>query len=153
MNFWQKKTIFLLRVAIGWLFLYSGFTKVMDPSWSAAVYLKDAQTLKPLFDFFASPENIGWVSSLNAWGQLLIGLALVTGVGVKIAAASGMLLMVLYYLPILNFPMVGKRSFLVDDHVIFFLVLLLLKKFDAGSYWGLKDQAKKLLPKNVHQFI
>ncbi|MBI3070189.1 MAG: DoxX family protein, partial [Candidatus Levybacteria bacterium] len=49
---------------------------------------------------------------------------LILGVFVRLAALSGILLMLLYYLPILNFPYVGRgtTSFLIDQHIIFILV-------------------------------
>lgn len=147
MNNFQKLILLFLRLSLGWIFLYSGITKIMDPSWSAAGYLKSAQTLPSLFHWFAGPENIAWVNFLNVWGQTLVGLALVLGVFIRPAAVSGILLMILYYLPILHFPYAGRgtTSFLIDQHVIFILVFLLLWASDAGKYWGLKSVVKKYL--------
>lgn len=151
----QKVSLFLLRLSLGWLFFYAGITKVLDPNWTAAGYLKAAQTATGLYQWFASPQNIGWVNFLNEWGLTLVGAALILGVFVRLAALSGILLMILYYLPILNFPYVGKgtTSFLVDQHIIFILALLLLWAFDAGKYWGLKPMVKKFTPKPLQVLL
>ncbi len=148
MSKWQKITLLALRLALGWIFLYAGVTKILNPDWSAAGYLKGSQTLPFLYDWFANPQNIGWVNLLNEWGQTLVGLSLVLGVFIRPAAVGGILLMILYYLPILHFPYAGKgtTSFLVDQHVIFILVFILLIIFDAEKYWGLKSVVKKYLP-------
>ena len=122
--------LFLLRIAFGWLFLYSGLIKILNPNWTALEYIKNAQTLSFFYQWFSSSQNIGFVNILNEWGQLLIGLSLISGVFVRGASIGGTLLIVLYYLPILNFPLVGTHSFLVDEHIIYILVFLVLFEFD-----------------------
>lgn len=152
MSNWQKKSLFLLRVTLGWVFFYAGLTKVLNPAWSAAGYLKGAQTLSPLFAWFANPQNLPWVNFLNEWGLTLIGLALILGVFVRLASKFAILLMILYYLPILNFPYAGKNALIVDEHIIYIAAFMVLKKFDAGTYWGLKDKVKKVLPKPLTNY-
>jgi thiosulfate dehydrogenase (quinone) large subunit len=137
MNRGTKIVILLLRVALGVLFVYSGISKLMDPDWSAAGFLQSAQTLPRLYDFFASDTNIQWVNFLNQWGQIAIGAALVLGLFVRWAAYAGVLMMVLYYLPGLHFPYVGQHGYLVDEHIIYIFVLLLLAQLRAGQYIGL----------------
>lgn len=152
MTDWQKKSLFFLRIALGWLFFYAGVSKLMNPAWTAAGYLKGAQTLTPLYQWLASPENIGWVNTLNMWGLTLVGAALILGIFVRPAAFFGILLMILYYIPVLDFPKVGTNSFIIDDHIIYIAVFIVLKKFDAGAYFGLKDRVKKLLPKQLTNY-
>ncbi len=137
MNNVLRNTILVLRVAIGWLFLYAGLTKVLNPQWTAAGYLKGAKTLPGLYAWLAAPQNIGWVNFLNEWGLTLIGLALILGVLTRYAAWAGIAMMALYYLPILNFPYVGDHSYLVDEHVLYSLSLLIIIFSRAGHYWGL----------------
>lgn len=133
----QRITLFLLRISLGWLFLYSGITKILDPSWSAVGYLSGAKMLPGLFAWFASPEVLPIVNILNSWGQLLIGSALLLGVGVRIASVSGILMMALYYLPILDFPYPNAHSLLVDEHVVYAAGLAMLMAYRAGTVWGL----------------
>jgi thiosulfate dehydrogenase [quinone] large subunit len=133
----QKITLLLLRLGLGWLFFYAGITKVLDPAWSAAGYLGQAQTFPSLFAWFASPAHIGWVNMVNEWGLTLIGAALIVGIFVRWASVAGIAFMALYYLPILSFPYAGEHSYIVDDHIIYMLALVVLAVFHAGRYWGL----------------
>ena len=49
----KHSALLLLRLGIGWYFLYAGVTKLIDPAWTAGGYIKGAQGfLKPLYDFF-----------------------------------------------------------------------------------------------------
>lgn len=155
MSKFAKLSLLFLRLSLGWLFFYAGITKVLDPNWTAAGYLKATQTATELYRWFASPQNITWVNFLNEWGLTLIGAALILGIFVRLAALSGILLMILYYIPILSFPYVGKgtTSFLVDQHIIFIFALLVLWAFDAGKYWGLKPLVKKFTPQPLQALL
>ncbi len=126
-----------LRIAMGWLLFYAGVTKIINPAWSAAGYLKGAKTFTGIYGWFASPGNIGWVNFLNEWGLTLIGLALIFGILTRYASWAGVLLMVLYYFPILDFPYAGEHSYIIDEHIIYALALILFAAADAGKYWGL----------------
>lgn len=130
-------SLFLLRVSMGWLFFYAGITKVLNPEWTAEGYLKAAKTFPELFNFFAAPGALPVVNLLNEWGLTLIGVALILGVFVRWAAWAGMALMVLYYLPILDFPYPNAHSYIVDEHIIYFFALWVLSAFGAGKVWGL----------------
>lgn len=147
----QKLTLTLLRLALAWIFLYSSISKIAEGDWTSAGLLKGAQTFSQLFAWLASPQNMGWVDFMNVYGQLALGIALLLGVFLPLAAVGGILMMFLYYLAQLHFPFVGegKISFLVDQHIIYSICLLLLWKFDAGKYYGLKKKAEKLLPSSI----
>ncbi|MBX4190032.1 DoxX family protein [Candidatus Parcubacteria bacterium] len=134
MNNSTKTVLALLRIALGALFLYAGLSKVLTPGWSAAGYLAGAKTLPGLYHWLSSSSNIGWVNLLNEWGPILVGLSLISGVLVRWAAIGGVLIMALYYIPILDFPHVGASSFIVDQHVIFSLVLLIFFFQGAGKW-------------------
>lgn len=139
----MKKAIFALRLGLGWLFTYAGLTKIADSSWSAAGYLNNAETFSGLFSWFASPANIGWVNFVNEWGLLVIGVCLLIGLWVRWASVAGIVLMALYYFPILNFPYAGDHSFIVDEHIIYIFVLWLFILADAGKYKGLDGRKVK----------
>lgn len=103
----QMTSIVVLRVLVGWHFLYEGIAKLTTPGWSAAGFLKQARG--PLADVFqriaASPDALEIVNPLNAWGLTLVGLGLLLGAFTRLAAGSGILLLLLYYL--CNPPFVG----------------------------------------------
>ncbi len=136
-------TVWFLRVGLGWLFFYAGITKVINSAWSAAGYLGAAKTFPAFFSWLTTPANIPWVNFANEWGLTLIGLGLITGLLVRPAAIAGIALMFLYYLPILDFPYPNPHSYLVDEHIIYILVLALLFNTDAGRFWGLDKMVFK----------
>lgn len=129
----QKFSIFILRVALGFLMFYAGITKVMDPAWSAEGYIKGAKSLTPLYNFLLAPSVLPFVNFLNEWGLTLLGISLIFGIFVRFSSALGIILMILYYLAIFKFPYVGDHSYLVDEHIIYSLVLILLFAFNAGK--------------------
>ena len=143
MNKQLKISVFLSRVALGVLFFYAGITKIMNPNWSAAGYLNSAKTFPELYHWFASAGNIGWINLVNEWGLTLVGLALITGLLVRWASLGGILLMILYYLAILQFPIVGEHSYIVDEHIIYILAFLIFLTSNAGTFWGLDSILQK----------
>lgn len=122
----------VIRILLGWVFFYAGITKVFNPNWSAAFYLKDAKTFSGLYEFLLQPQILPFINFLNEWGLTILGLSLILGVFVRYSAPLGALMMFLYYLPILDFPKVGDHSYLVDEHIIYATVLLFLAAVDAG---------------------
>ena len=104
MSRFQKMSLVLLRLGLGWLMFYAGITKVLDPSWSAAGYL----------------------------------------IFVRLSSVLGAALMMLYYFPVLDFPKIAPHSYIVDDHIIYALALLILAAFRAGRIWGLENWCANL---------
>ena len=137
-----KVLVFLSRFAIGLLFFYAGITKVLDPDWSSEGYLKGAQTFNGFYTWLASPGLLPFINFVNEWGLTLIGISLILGIALKYAAPLGALLMLLYYFPVLDFPYL-EHAFIVDEHIIYGLLLLLLWKLNAGRVWGLDGRLFK----------
>jgi thiosulfate dehydrogenase [quinone] large subunit len=96
----------LIRIFIGWHFLYEGLIKLFSP-WSSAGYLLESQWLfSGVFHWIA--ENSGVLSvvdMLNIAGMILIGVSLFLGLFTRISAFTGALLLLLYY--IANPPFIG----------------------------------------------
>lgn len=132
-----------LRVALGWLMFYAGITKLIDPTWSAAEYLTHAQTFAGFYNWLAQPGILGAVNFLNEWGLTLLGVSLIVGVGVRVSASLGAILMLLYYFPAVNFPFVAN-GFLVDEHIVYATALVLLAAVRAGRYYGLETRCANL---------
>ena len=132
----QKFSILILRLALGFLMFYAGITKVTDPSWSAAGYIKGAKEFIPFYNFLLNSSVLPVINFLNEWGLTLLGVSLIFGVFVRLSSILGIVLMILYYLPILKFPYVGEHSYLVDEHIIYSVALLLLMLFNAGRIFG-----------------
>ena len=140
----QKTIIFLLRVAFGIIFIYSGLTKVLDPSWSAYGFLNNAKTFTAFYQTLAGPQILPVINFINAWGQLLLGVSLILGIFVRLSSFLGAALMLLYYFPALNFPYPNAHSFLVDEHIIYSLILVYFAVVGAGRYWGLDNWCSRL---------
>ncbi|MBP9822112.1 MAG: DoxX family membrane protein [Candidatus Pacebacteria bacterium] len=139
----QKVSLFLLRVSLGWVFFWAGITKVVNPAWSAGGFLQGAKTFPSLFHWFASPGMLPITNFVNEWGLLLLGVSLILGVFVRKFAPFGILLMILYYLPVLQFPYPNVNSFIVDEHIIYIISLITLYAFNAGHFWGLEKKVTK----------
>jgi thiosulfate dehydrogenase [quinone] large subunit len=103
----QTLAIVVLRVLVGWHFLYEGLAKLTNPAWSASGYL--LQSRGPLSAFFrglaADANLLANVNLLNQWGLTLIGLGLILGCFTRLASLSGLVVILLFYL--CNPPFVG----------------------------------------------
>lgn len=137
------------------MFFYAGITKVLDPNWSAAGYLKGAKTFAGFYNLFLNPQVLPIINFLNEWGLTLVGVALILGVFTRLSSFFGAVLLMLYYFPIMNYLPVGAvspimsyfpfnlplyldtHSFLVDSHVLEALAVLVVGAFQAGRTWGI----------------
>ena len=140
----SKFSLFLLRVSMGWLMFYAGITKVLNPGWSAAGYLGSAKTFPAFYTWFLRPDILPFTNFINEWGLTLLGVSLILGIGVRFGSVLGAVLMMLYYFPVLNFPYIGQNSYIVDDHIIYALVLLYFAAVRAGRVWGLENWCENL---------
>src|SRR3989338_64138 len=137
-------SLLFLRLSLGTLFFYAGISKLLDQNWSAAFYLQDAKTFASFFHWFLRPEILPITNFLNEWGLTLIGISLILGIFVRISSLAGALLMLLYYLPILDGFYPNEHSFIVDEHIIYFFALLLLASFRAGRVFCLEKWCSNL---------
>lgn len=135
----QKISLFMLRLSLGWLYFYAGITKIFNPEWSSAGYLKGAKTFAGFYQWLASPGLLPVNNFINEWGLTLLGASLILGIAVRLSSILGIILMLLYYLVILDFPYPTPNSFLVDQHIIFIFVLSLFASLRAGRIWGLEN--------------
>ena len=133
----QKISLFLLRVSLGWLMLYSGINALTTPGWSAAGYLKGAKTFAGFYQWLLQPNILPVINFVNEWALTLLGISLILGVFIRFSAPLGTVLMLLYYFPILQFPYPNTHDFIVDEHIIYALALLVLASLRAGDVWGL----------------
>lgn len=141
----QLWSLVLLRVLIGWHFLYEGLAKLINPDWSSVGFLLDSQGI--FSEFFISlasnPALLRLVDFLNVWGLIAIGLGLMLGALSRYAVAGGILLLLLYYFS--HPPMVGLRfsapsegSYLwVNKNLIEIVALWVLFMFPTSGIIGL----------------
>ncbi len=128
------KTLFtLLRMAVGWHFLYEGAAKLFAESWSAEGFLSNTYGFASGFYQWlaASPVRMQVVDLLNIYGLILIGLALFVGCRVRWASLGGFALLVLYYFAYPPFGISlmttqGESVFIVNRQFIEAGILVLL---------------------------
>jgi len=147
----SKKWLAFTRISLGWLMFYAGITKVLDPEWTAAGYAKSANTFSALYEWFASSGNIGWIDFINQWGLTLLGVSLILGIGVRLSSTLGAILMIFYYLPVLEFPYV-EHGYIVDEHIIYASILAYFATVKAGRYFGLEAWFEKTFMKSFSKF-
>ncbi len=141
----QLNLLVLLRMAIGWHFLYEGVVKLWNPGWSAGSFLVDSKGLfAGLFQAMAAnPSVLEAVDFLNVWGLILVGLGLMLGALTRWAAIGGMVLLGFYYLshPALigvQYAMPTEGSYLlVNKNLIELFALAVLYVFPTGHILGL----------------
>lgn len=137
MSLYLKITLFIMRLTLGWLMFYAGLTKLLSPAWSAAGYLENVQTFSGFYAWFAQPAILPVTNFFNEWALTLLGVSLILGIFVRLSSVLGALLMLLYYFPVLDFPYIKPHYFLVDDHIIFAIALLVIGALHAGRDGGL----------------
>jgi thiosulfate dehydrogenase (quinone) large subunit len=100
----QTNSLAVLRLLIGWHFLYEGVIKVYSPTWTAKGYLLSASFLHPFFQWLASEHIISSIDVLNITALIVVGISLLVGFKTSLASAIGIGLLLLYYLAHPPFP-------------------------------------------------
>lgn len=144
MTTFQKFSLVTLRLVMGSMFFYAGFTKIINPSWSAATYLQSPKTFHAFYVWLIQPEILPITNFVNEWGLTLLGGSLILGIGVRLSSILGAVMMLLYYFPILDFPYPNTHSLIVDEHIIYAAALLLLGSLKAGRIFGLENWCSTL---------
>ena len=135
----------VLRVLIGWHFLYEGLAKLLKGTWSAKGFLMQSKWIfSGIFKWIAnSPDLLAIVDQLNMWGLVAIGLGLVLGCLTRTASYAGMALILLYYLcnPLFvgyyySIPMEGNYL-IVNKNLVEVGALWVIAVTNSGHYYGL----------------
>ena len=133
------------RIALGWTFLWAfldktfgwGFATPAERAWIAGGspttgFLKGTGE-NALGGFFSALAGQAWVDWLFMAGLAGVGLALVLGIGTRIAAGAGTAMLLLMWaaeLPLTTNPF-------MDDHIVYAIVLVGLALAGAGRTFGL----------------
>jgi uncharacterized membrane protein YphA (DoxX/SURF4 family) len=148
----------ILRIAIGWHFLYEGLTKLFDPTWTAAGYLLSATgPLAGMFQAMGSSEGIlSIVNVVNTWGLILIGLGLFLGLFTRIAQLAGIILLFTYYIshpPIFTDPGFAREGayFIISKDLLEMIALLMLMFFPTGKFLGIDGLRQHLFGLSMHK--
>src|SRR5512142_2157320 len=138
-------SIAVLRVVVGWHFLYEGIAKLTSPSWSAAGYLKQARgPFAGLFKWLASQPNLlDRADFITMWGLTLVGVFLIVGLLTRLSSVAALGFLVLFYL--CNPPFVGyfysiptEGSYLiVNKNLVELSALVVIFATGSGRFAGL----------------
>lgn len=135
----------LVRIFVGYEWLEAGMHKLQDPAWTntglalkafwTSAVAMPAQGKPPItYDWYRSFLSVmlqgghyTWFAKLVVFGELAIGIALVIGAVVGIAAFFGALMN-------FNFMLAGSAS---TNPMLFALAILLIVAWKIAGYWGL----------------
>ncbi|MGW2372620.1 MULTISPECIES: hypothetical protein [Kitasatospora] len=144
------------RVSLGFVFLWAFLDKTFGLGYAtrnANSWLNGASPTKgflshvsagPLRSTFHHWAGQAWADWLFMLGLLGIGLALIGGIGLRIAAASGTLLLAMMWAAewpparhLANGAASGSSNPVADYHLVYALLLIVLAAASAGDGWGL----------------
>ena len=141
----QKYVLVALRILIGWHLLYEGIAKLLVSNWSSLGFLQESKWILSGFSHWIAAHSgvLSTVDFLNTWGLIAIGAGLILGLCTRVAAISGAILLLIYYL--CNPPLIGleysvptEGSYLiVSKTLIESVALIALAVFPTGSFAGL----------------
>jgi thiosulfate dehydrogenase [quinone] large subunit len=140
---WQLSSLVVLRMTIGWHFLYEGVVKLFNPYWTSKGYLLSSEGIfQPFFVWLTGDSMLGMVDFLNVTVILVVGMALMLGSLTRIAAIAGIALLLLFYLA--HPPLHGMKAvspigsfWIVNYNLIEIAGLLVVYLFPTGRYFGL----------------
>jgi thiosulfate dehydrogenase (quinone) large subunit len=146
----------VVRVAVGFVFLWAFLDKTFGFGYAtpaARAWINGGSPAKgflgrvavgPLESTFHGWAGAAWADWLFMAGLLGIGIALILGIGLRIAAVSGTVMMLLMWAaewPLARFTSAGEPTMstnpIVDYHVVYALALIALAVTYAGDTWGL----------------
>jgi thiosulfate dehydrogenase [quinone] large subunit len=149
------RTLAVLRIVMGLTFLWPFLDKTFGWGYatpSANAWVNGGSPTKgflgnldhgPFESMFHSWAGAAWADWVFMLGLAGIGLALLFGVGLRIAAGAGTLMLLMMWAaewPLARFTDAGKPTMstnpIIDTHIVFALVLIVLAVFAAGNTWG-----------------
>ena len=136
----MKIIVTIIRMAIGWHFLYEGVSK-LGGGWSAAGYLLNTSgCFSGFYHWLAmSPVRLEVVDFLNICGLIIVGLGLSVGALTRLSCIGGTMLLTLYYFayPPFGISMLGTTDghlYIVDKLFIEAAMLVFLFFYKEKGY-------------------
>ena len=134
----------VLRLSMAWIFLWPFLDKLLglnfatkaEQAWilgnSPTTGFLKFGTHGPFASLFQNMAGSVFVDWLFMIGLLLIGLALLLGIGMRIASYSGALMLFLMRLALLP----PEHNPFLDDHLIYAFIMIGLTFTKAGQWFG-----------------
>lgn len=141
----QLTGLVILRLLIGWHFLYEGISKIINPYWSSAAYLLDSKWILSSLakTIVANSTILSFSDYINMWGLTLVGVSLMFGLFSKYGSLVGMGFVLLYYFfapPLvgLEYGKPNEGSYIiVNKNLIEACALWVLYSFPTSQYIGI----------------
>ncbi len=137
--------IAVMRVLVGWHFLYEGVAKLTSPTWSAAGYLRQARgPFAGLFKWLAAQPNLlANADLITIWGLTIVGLLLILGLFTRLSSLGAIAFLLMFY--IATPPFVGyfyslpsEGSYLlVNKNLVELAALVVVLLTGSGRFAGL----------------
>src|SRR6516162_2634586 len=141
----DRSFILVFRLLMAWTFLYAASHQVFNPKFSAAAFLSHTKTFHDVYAVLATPAADPVLTFLVSYGHLLIGLSLLVGLLVRVSAAFGVALLVMYWTAHMDWPFIeNTNNFIIDYHIVYAVVCVYLIAYRAGHVWGLDGWVEKL---------
>ena len=139
----ENCVILYLRFLMGWTFLYAAIHHFGDGKFVEG-FLGHTKTFHDVYAPLTASTIVPILTFLVEYGHLLIGLSLISGFLVRISAPFAILMMVLYWTAHMDYPYIeNHNNFLVDYHIVYAVILLILLVKNAGHVWGLDGWVSK----------
>lgn len=162
----------VLRISLGFVFLWAfldktfgwGYATTADRAWvnggSPTKGFLSGVEVGPFQDAFRAIAGAWWADWAFMLGLLGIGVALVLGIGLRLAAGAAVLMMALMWLA--EFPLARQTAGgeptrssnpLVDYHVVYALGAVAVAATEAGRTWGLGGRWAQLPFVRHHRWL
>lgn len=152
---WIGYAIVGLRIVMGWTLFQGGITKLItyldanpENNWTAAGFLANAiPEGNPLMGMWGSMAGNPLIDSLVMWGLTLTGLGLLVGAFVRWNAFWGAVMMLFFWAASLHgglfqgLPL--AHGWVIDDHIVYAMLLFGLGAIGAGRILGLDAYIEK----------
>ncbi len=149
LNYSNKQTtvLVLLRLIVGYHFLFEGIDKLFSTSWTSATFLLQTNWLfSDFFHYLANSKMLlSIVDVLNIWGQILIGISLIIGLFSTTAALFGALMILFYYIAI---PPFIESHLFINKNLLELFALIIIALFPTSKIIGIDLLLKKYRSEN-----
>lgn len=154
-----------LRIMMGFTFFWAfldkmfalGFTTGRNPETGVIDFFGDAawisggsptegflqfglHTKEPFLSFYQGLAGSAWVDWVYMLSIAAIGLALIVGVGTRLAAIGGIIWLAIFYTASAIWP---EHNPVVDDHVVYAVILAAIAYVGAGRFLGFGKMWRK----------
>jgi thiosulfate dehydrogenase (quinone) large subunit len=139
----QANAMVVLRLLIGWHFLYEGVIKLYSPTWTAKSYLLSASFITPFFRWLANDSLLPAIDVMNIGALMVVGASLILGFKTRWACAIGIGLLLLYFFAHPPFPGLPQGPsegsyWLVNKNLIEAAALWVLFVFPTETIFGIE---------------